>query len=726
MALVLADRVRDTTTTTGTGTVTLSGTAPDGFQSFAAVGNGNTTYYVIAAGSEWETGIGTYTAAGTTLSRDTVLDSSNGGALVDFSAGTKDVFVTYPANRSVNYNEANRLTITGRTTLSTPNTSAAAWTTAGINLVQSAATFTDTTSSGTVADVRMNLFAAQTLTASSSTAVTNLHGTYFVAPIATAPASATNLYALGADSLRVTGGIQFDGSSGAFVTLGGSQTTGQTVLGGASQTGTIIIGRSTVSQITNIQAAVTASGSTKTINLGTNAASGATSTITLGSATLGATQTTTINGRVALAPIGASAAAWTTGGIALTQAASTFTDTTSTGTVADIRMNNFAAQTLAATNTITVGQLYGTFFNTPTAGANVTVTERWAIASDTLRVTGGVLMDGGAGNFIQFATAMTSGQFILGNTAGTGTITLGRSTASQTTNIQAGVTASGSTKTINLGTNAASGATSTITLGSATLGATQTTTINGRVTLAPIGASAAAWTTSGIALVQSAATFTDTTSTGTVAEIRMNNFAAQTLAATSTTTVTNLYGNYFTTPLAGTNITATNRWAIAADSILSFGAVVASGAGTFAAAFSMTTIGFNINIGTSQTTGVLTLGGPSQTATMTIGQSTLSQTTNIQAAATASGSTKTINLGTGGLSGSTTTINIGSTFGTTIVLNAPIQLAAYTVATLPAAGTAGRRAYVTDALAPTFLTALTGGGAVVCPAFDNGTAWVAG
>lgn len=110
---------------------------------------------------------------------------------------------------------------------------------------------------------------------------------------------------------------------------------------------------------------------------------------------------------------------------------------------------------------------------------------------------------------------------------------------------------------------------------------------------------------------------------------------------------------------------------------------------------------------------------------MTIGQSTLSQTTNIQAAATASGSTKTINLGTGGLSGSTTTINIGSTFGTTIVLNAPIQMAAYTVATLPAAGTAGRRVYVTDALAPMFLTALTGGGAVVCPAFDNGTAWVA-
>jgi len=101
MALVLADRVRDTTTTVGTGTVTLSGTAPTGYQSFAAVGNANTTYYTIALGSEWEVGIGTYTSSGTTLSRTTVLESSNAGALVPFSAGTKDVFVTYPAERAV-------------------------------------------------------------------------------------------------------------------------------------------------------------------------------------------------------------------------------------------------------------------------------------------------------------------------------------------------------------------------------------------------------------------------------------------------------------------------------------------------------------------------------------------------------------------------------------------------------------------------------------------------
>jgi len=100
MALVLADRVKETTTTTGTGAVTLDGAA-GGFQSFSAVGDGNTTYYVISGGSEWEVGIGDYTASGTTLSRDTILASSNSGSAVNLSAGTKDVFVAYPSGRAV-------------------------------------------------------------------------------------------------------------------------------------------------------------------------------------------------------------------------------------------------------------------------------------------------------------------------------------------------------------------------------------------------------------------------------------------------------------------------------------------------------------------------------------------------------------------------------------------------------------------------------------------------
>ena len=102
MALVVKDRVKVSTSTTGTGTLSL-GTAATGFQSFSVIGTGNTTYYTIssATSSEFEVGIGTFTLSGNTLSRDTVLSSSDGGSLVNFSAGAKDVICTYPAGRSV-------------------------------------------------------------------------------------------------------------------------------------------------------------------------------------------------------------------------------------------------------------------------------------------------------------------------------------------------------------------------------------------------------------------------------------------------------------------------------------------------------------------------------------------------------------------------------------------------------------------------------------------------
>ena len=113
MALVLADRVLETTTTTGSGTISLAG-ASVGYQSFSTgVGNGNTTYYAITldGGSEWEVGVGTYTSVGDTLSRDIVLSSSAGGAKVTFSAGVKKVFVTYPAEKSVNFDVSGNISL---------------------------------------------------------------------------------------------------------------------------------------------------------------------------------------------------------------------------------------------------------------------------------------------------------------------------------------------------------------------------------------------------------------------------------------------------------------------------------------------------------------------------------------------------------------------------------------------------------------------------------------
>lgn len=101
MALILADRVKEVSTTTGTGDITLGGASP-GFQTFtSAIGTGNTCYYCIthAELDEWEVGIGTVGTG--VLSRTTVLDSSTGGAAVSFSAGEKSVFVTYPAEKAL-------------------------------------------------------------------------------------------------------------------------------------------------------------------------------------------------------------------------------------------------------------------------------------------------------------------------------------------------------------------------------------------------------------------------------------------------------------------------------------------------------------------------------------------------------------------------------------------------------------------------------------------------
>jgi hypothetical protein len=114
MALILADRVRETTSVTGTSSAVLLG-AVTGFQSFAVIGNGNTCYYTISdqSGPNWEVGIGTYSTSGPTLARTTILSSSNAGAIVPFPAGTKDVFVTYPSEKSVNLDASDNVSPLG-------------------------------------------------------------------------------------------------------------------------------------------------------------------------------------------------------------------------------------------------------------------------------------------------------------------------------------------------------------------------------------------------------------------------------------------------------------------------------------------------------------------------------------------------------------------------------------------------------------------------------------
>ena len=105
MALVIKDRIKETSTTTGTGTLTLAG-ASTGFKAFSEIGSGNTTYYAISDGTDWEVGLGTVGSG--TLSRDTILASSNAGSAVSWNSDVKDVFCTYPADKAV-YEQAGGL-----------------------------------------------------------------------------------------------------------------------------------------------------------------------------------------------------------------------------------------------------------------------------------------------------------------------------------------------------------------------------------------------------------------------------------------------------------------------------------------------------------------------------------------------------------------------------------------------------------------------------------------
>ena len=103
MALVINDRVKETTTTTGTGAVALAG-AVTGFETFAAgVGNSNDTYYAIVhqTANEFEVGLGTLNGDSSTITRTTVISSSNSDSAVNFSSGTKDVFCTFPASKTM-------------------------------------------------------------------------------------------------------------------------------------------------------------------------------------------------------------------------------------------------------------------------------------------------------------------------------------------------------------------------------------------------------------------------------------------------------------------------------------------------------------------------------------------------------------------------------------------------------------------------------------------------
>ena len=215
MALILADRVKETSTTAGNGVFTLDGAA-SGFQSFAVIGNTNTTYYCIAGQgtAQWEVGIGTYASSGTTLTRTTVLSNSSGTqptALV-FSVGTKDVFVTYPSEKSVNLDASGNATALGTPVAFT-----------GTNITGTATAFTASN-----VTTNANLTGGVTSVGNAATVVTNANLTGGVTSIGNAATVVTNA--------NLTGEAT---SVGNAVTLTNSAVIGKVITGYVSGAGAV-------------------------------------------------------------------------------------------------------------------------------------------------------------------------------------------------------------------------------------------------------------------------------------------------------------------------------------------------------------------------------------------------------------------------------------------------------------------------------------------------------
>jgi hypothetical protein len=414
MALVVANRVQETTTTTGTGTVTLAG-AVAGYQSFAAIGDGNTTYYTLTSGNNWEVGIGTYTASGTTLARTTVLASSAGGTTKITLSGTSNVFVTYPSDKAL-YTDASGNAIALGTPASGTVTNLTGTASININGTVGATTastgaFTTTTattsvSSGVASTTQGSLVLHNT--SANSTTLKSSNSASAAYTITLPVAAGTNGQVLTTDGTGVTSWATASGtpitstSANAFAV--GRQGNTDPVLNVDASTASVVTGL-------NLKGAAAAGGMAMSVT-----SSGANENLTIDAKGSG---TITLNGTA-------------TGGVGIGMTPSSILDITQTQNAeSKINLLNSSAGT---------GAISGLWLQNGTHTALMRMNGASYTTSTVFRQDGMLLYSDGAGgitidtgaaqpiyfgiNSVEVARFDTSGRLQLGTTAGTGRINM--------------------------------------------------------------------------------------------------------------------------------------------------------------------------------------------------------------------------------------------------------------------------------------------------------------
>lgn len=230
MTLTYADRVQETTATTGTGTYALAG-AVTGFQSFAAVGNGNTCYYGVTDGTDWEVGLGTYTLSGTTLARTSVLASTNTNTAVNWGAGTKAIWLDFPAlvaSYLAGGTTGSGPVVLGTSpTLTTPNIGAAAGSSLSLSALNASSAVATDASKNLVSVT--NTGTGNNVLATSPTLTTPVLGVATATSInktaITAPATASTLAIADGKTLTASNSLTLAGTDATTMTFPGTSST---------------------------------------------------------------------------------------------------------------------------------------------------------------------------------------------------------------------------------------------------------------------------------------------------------------------------------------------------------------------------------------------------------------------------------------------------------------------------------------------------------------------